>query len=56
MIREPGGDRTGVTGGTVVLSDRIVVEITAEHGDSFLDRMIGLVEGALGSGRRTKSH
>jgi K+-transporting ATPase ATPase B chain len=47
VIREAGGDRSGVTGGTRVLSDRIVVEITAKAGDSFLDRMIGLVEGAL---------
>ena len=47
VIREAGGDRSGVTGGTRVLSDRIVVEITAEAGDSFLDRMIALVEGAL---------
>ncbi len=47
MIREAGGDRSGVTGGTRVLSDRIVVEITAEPGHSFLDRMIALVEGAI---------
>src|SRR5712671_4294834 len=47
VIREAGGDRSGVTGGTRVLSDRIVVRITAEAGDSFLDRMIALVEGAL---------
>jgi potassium-transporting ATPase ATP-binding subunit len=47
VIREAGGDRSGVTGGTRVLSDRIVVEITAEAGHSFLDRMIALVEGAL---------
>ncbi len=47
MIREAGGDRSGVTGGTRVLSDRIVVEITAEPGQSFLDRMIALVEGAI---------
>src|SRR6201991_5264371 len=46
VIRESGGDRSAVTGGTRVLSDRIVVEITAEPGQSFLDRMIGLVEGA----------
>jgi K+-transporting ATPase ATPase B chain len=46
VIREAGGDRSAVTGGTRVLSDRIVVEITAEPGESFLDRMIGLVEGA----------
>src|SRR6185437_2081944 len=47
VIREAGGDRSGVTGGTRVLSDRIVVEITASAGNSFLDRMIALVEGAL---------
>ncbi len=46
VIREAGGDRSAVTGGTRVLSDRIVVEITQEPGESFLDRMIGLVEGA----------
>ncbi len=47
VIREAGGDRSGVTGGTVVLSDRIVVEITSSSGESFLDRMIALVEGAI---------
>ena len=46
VIRESGGDRSAVTGGTRVLSDRIVVEITQEPGQSFLERMIGLVEGA----------
>ena len=46
VIREAGGDRSAVTGGTKVLSDRIVVEITQEPGSSFLDRMIALVEGA----------
>ena len=46
VIRESGGDRSAVTGGTRVLSDRIVVEITQEPGKSFLDRMISLVEGA----------
>src|SRR3984885_4696754 len=46
VIREAGGDRSGVTGGTRVLSDRIVVEVTAGAGESFLDRMIALVEGA----------
>jgi K+-transporting ATPase ATPase B chain len=46
VIREAGGDRSAVTGGTKVLSDRIVVEITQEPGGSFLDRMIALVEGA----------
>jgi K+-transporting ATPase ATPase B chain len=47
VIREAGGDRSGVTGGTRVLSDRIVVRITASQGQSFLDRMIALVEGAV---------
>ena len=46
VIRESGGDRSAVTGGTRVLSDRIVVKITAERGHTFLDRMIALVEGA----------
>jgi len=46
VIRESGGDRSAVTGGTRVLSDRIVVRITAERGSSFLDKMIALVEGA----------
>src|SRR6516165_4951285 len=46
VIREAGGDRSGVTGGTRVLSDRIVVRVTAGPGKSFLDRMIALVEGA----------
>ena len=46
VIRESGGDRSAVTGGTRVISDRIVVRITAESGHSFLDRMISLVEGA----------
>ncbi len=46
VVRESGGDRSAVTGGTRVLSDRIVVEITQEPGQSFLDRMIALVEGA----------
>ena len=46
VIRESGGDRSAVTGGTKVLSDRIVVRITQQPGESFLDRMIGLVEGA----------
>jgi potassium-transporting ATPase ATP-binding subunit len=47
VIREAGGDRSGVTGGTRVLSDEIVVRITAGAGESFLDRMIALVEGAI---------
>ncbi len=46
VIRESGGDRDAVTGGTRVLSDWIVVRITANPGESFLDKMIGLVEGA----------
>src|SRR5215469_3303127 len=46
VIRESGGDRSSVTGGTKVLSDRIVVEITQKPGESFIDRMIALVEGA----------
>jgi potassium-transporting ATPase ATP-binding subunit len=46
VIRESGGDRSAVTGGSVVLSDRIVVQITSNPGETFLDRMIALVEGA----------
>ncbi|MDN5859150.1 MAG: potassium-transporting ATPase subunit KdpB [Pseudonocardia sp.] len=46
VVRESGGDRSSVTGGTTVLSDRIVVEITAKPGETFVDRMIALVEGA----------
>jgi potassium-transporting ATPase ATP-binding subunit len=46
VIRESGGDRSAVTGGTRVLSDWLVVRVTAEPGDGFLDRMINLVEGA----------
>jgi potassium-transporting ATPase ATP-binding subunit len=46
VIRESGGDRSAVTGGTRVLSDRIVVRVTSDPGQSFLDRMIALVEGA----------
>lgn len=46
VIRESGGDRSAVTGGTRVLSDEIVVKITAKPGETFLDRMISLVEGA----------
>jgi K+-transporting ATPase ATPase B chain len=46
VVREAGGDRSAVTGGTRVLSDRIVVEITQEPGQSFIERMIALVEGA----------
>ncbi|MDB5036712.1 MAG: K+-transporting ATPase, subunit [Bacteriovoracaceae bacterium] len=47
VIREAGGDRSAVTGGTKVLSDKIVIEITANPGEAFLDRMIALVEGAV---------
>jgi len=46
VIREAGGDRSAVTGGTTLLSDRLIVEVTQEPGQSFLDRMIALVEGA----------
>ncbi|MFC5994456.1 potassium-transporting ATPase subunit KdpB [Pseudonocardia hispaniensis] len=46
VIRESGGDRSSVTGGTTVLSDRIVVQVTTAPGESFVDRMIALVEGA----------
>lgn len=46
VVRESGGDRSAVTGGTRVISDRIIVRITAEPGDSFIERMIQLVEGA----------
>ena len=56
VIRESGGDRSAVTGGTKVLSDRIVVQITAKPGESFLDRMIALVEGAAAAeDARTRS-
>jgi K+-transporting ATPase ATPase B chain len=47
VIREAGGDRSAVTGGTTVLSDRAVVRVTTNPGESFLDRMIALVEGAV---------
>ena len=46
MVRESGGDRSAVTGGTKVLSDYLVIRITANPGETFLDRMIALVEGA----------
>ncbi len=46
VIRESGGDRSAVTGGTKVISDRILIKITSEPGDTFIDRMIALVEGA----------
>ncbi len=47
VVRESGGDRSSVTGGTRVLSDRIVIRITTEPGQSFIDRMIALVEGSV---------
>jgi K+-transporting ATPase ATPase B chain len=46
VIRESGGDRSGVTGGTKILSDWLVIRVTAQPGESFLDRMIAMVEGA----------
>ena len=46
VVRESGGDRSAVTGGTRVLSDRIVIRITSKPGETFVDRMIALVEGA----------
>ena len=46
VIRESGGDRSAVTGGTKVISDKIIIRITSKAGDTFLDKMIGLVEGA----------
>ena len=46
VIRESGGDRSAVTGGTKVISDRILIKVTSEPGDNFIDRMIALVEGA----------
>ena len=46
VIRESGGDRSAVTGGTRVISDRIVIRVTQEKGNAFLDRMIAMVEGA----------
>ena len=55
VIREAGGDRSAVTGGTTVLSDEIRVKVTADPGESFLDRMIGLIEGASVRRRRMKS-
>ncbi len=55
VIREAGGDRSAVTGGTTVLSDQIKVRVTANPGESFMDRMIGLIEGASARKPRTKS-
>ena len=46
VIRESGGDRSAVTGGTTVISDWLVIQVTAEAGESFLDKMIAMVEGA----------
>jgi len=46
VIRESGGDRSAVTGGTKVISDRVLIKITARPGDTFLDRMVSLIEGA----------
>ncbi len=46
VIREAGGDRSAVTGGTTVISDEITVQVTADPGEGFMDRMIGLIEGA----------
>ena len=50
VIRESGGDRSAVTGGTRVISDRIVIQVTQEKGQAFLDRMIAMVK-ALGAKR-----
>ena len=55
VIRESGGDRSSVTGGTRVLSDRIVVEITSKPGETFVDRMIALSRARRGRRRRTRS-
>ena len=55
VIREAGGDKSSVTGGTKVLSDQIKVKVTTEPGESFLDKMIALVEGASRQKLRTKS-
>ena len=46
VIRESGGDRSAVTGGTRIISDWLVICVTAESGNTFLDRMIAMVEGA----------
>jgi hypothetical protein len=55
VIRESGGDRSAVAGGTLVVSDWLVIRVTADPGRSFLDRMIAMVEGARGRRRRTRS-
>ena len=54
MIKEAGGDFSSVTGGTKVVSDSIKVKITSDPGESFLDQMIALVEGAAGRKHQTK--
>lgn len=54
VIRESGGDRSAVTGGTTVLSDWIVIRVTSEAGESFLDKMIAMVEGAARKKRRMR--
>ncbi len=56
VIRESGGDRSSVTGGTLVLSDWLIVRISANPGETFLDRMISLVEGAKRRRLPTRSH
>jgi len=56
VIREAGGDKSSVTGGTKVLSDKIKVRVTTEPGESFLDKMIALVEGASRQKHPTKLH
>ncbi len=56
VIREAGGDRSAVTGGTRVLSDQIKIRITSNPGETFLDRMIALVEVQRGRRLRTRSH
>ena len=55
VIRESGGDRSAVTGGTKVLSDQVKIRITSNPGETFLDRMIALVEGANARRRPTRS-
>ena len=54
VVRESGGDRSAVTGGTEVIANSIVVRITANPGETFLDRMISLIEGRSGARRRTR--
>ena len=56
VIRESGGDKSSVTGGTKVLSDKIKVSVTTEPGESFLDKMIALVEGAAAKKHPMKLH